>query len=520
MNILMIAAENDALPGGKVGGIGDVLRDIPPALATAGQQVHVVTPGYQKFSKLPGAEYVGNLKVLFASCMERVDIYSVPARQPREGVKLWVLEHPLFAAGGVGNIYCNDPPERPFATDATKFALYSAAVGTAILENVFGEIQQLHLHDWHASMLAVLRAFDPVYKGLKKIPCVYSIHNLALQGVRPLEGDASSLGTWFPGLNYQVELINDPHAPHCINLMRAGIKLSDKIHAVSPGYAREILLPSDKQAGFFGGEGLHEDLCATAKAGRLYGILNGCVYPEKADPKEPFQILLEHCDTEILRWIGNQDRVDSAHLIAMRRLSQWLKIPDSQDKFLLTSVGRLTDQKVRLLQQVLSDGRTAIEHCLDQLGETGLLIMIGTGGQELERFFTRIAGTYNNILFLKGYSDALAQSLYASGDLFLMPSSFEPCGISQMLSMRAGQPCLVHAVGGLNDTVQDGKNGFVFRGEGLEGQALAMVDRLQQALDTYRNRPKQWQEIGAAAGQARFLWKHAAQEYIKYLYHS
>ncbi len=519
MNILMIAAENDSLPGGKVGGIGDVLRDIPPALAAAGQQVHVVTPGYQKFSTLPGAEHIGNLKVFFASRVERVDIFSVPARQPREGVNLWILEHPLFAAGGAGNIYCDDPPERPFATDATKFALFSAAVGTAILENVFGELQQLHLHDWHASMLAVLRAFDPVYKGLKKIPSVYSIHNLALQGVRPLGGDDSSLAAWFPNLDYQVERINDPAAPHCINLMRAGINLSDKIHAVSPSYAREILLPSDKQAGFFGGEGLHQDLCRAAEEGRLYGILNGCEYPEKTGQNESFQTLLEHCENEILRWIGSRDVVDSEHFIASRRLAQWLKTPASQDKFLLTSVGRLTDQKVLLLQQVLSDGRSALEHCLDQLGDTGLLIMIGSGAHELERFITRIAGSYNNILFLKGYSDALAQSLYLSGDLFLMPSSFEPCGISQMLAMRAGQPCLVHAVGGLNDTVQDGKNGFVFQGEGLEGQALAMIDGLKQALEVYRNRPKQWQKIATAAGQARFLWKHAAQKYIEQLYH-
>lgn len=128
MKILMAAAENDAIPGGKVGGIGDVVRDIPLALAAAGHQVDVVIPAYGAFSRVPGAERAGVLRVMFLGRPETVEIFEVPAKTHSDQVTLWALEHPLFAVGGAGQIYCDDAGERPFATDASKFALFSVAV--------------------------------------------------------------------------------------------------------------------------------------------------------------------------------------------------------------------------------------------------------------------------------------------------------------------------------------------------------------------------------------------------------
>ena len=279
MRILMVAAENDALPGGKVGGIGDVVRDIPPALAAVGHQVNVVTPGYGRFTNLPGSEHCGNLPVSFGGGSTPVGLYKVLGKNPQEGVIQWILESPLFAIGGKGQIYCDDPADRPFASDASKFALFCAAVATGIRDGHFGELDVLHLHDWHAALLAVLRAYDDNFRCLQSIRTVYSIHNLALQGVRPLGSDDSSLHAWFPDLSYNRDALNDPRAPHCINPMRAGINLSDRVHAVSPTYSEEIQRPSDRAQGYFGGEGLHVDLQRAAGDGRLHGILNGCEYP-------------------------------------------------------------------------------------------------------------------------------------------------------------------------------------------------------------------------------------------------
>jgi len=523
MKILMVAAENDAIPGGKVGGIGDVVRDIPPALAAAGHQVDVVTPGYGAFSQLSGAEHVGKLQVVFSGRQQSVGIFKVPAGKPRENVTLWVFEHPLFAAGGAGKIYCDDPGDRPFATDASKFALFSVAVAQAVIDATFAAVDILHLHDWHAALVSVLRAFDPTYKALKSIHTVYTIHNLALQGVRPLADDESSLHAWFPELDYDVEQLNDPRAPHCINPMRAGINLSDKVHAVSPTYAREIQRASNPEQGYFGGEGLHGDLQRAAEEGRLHGILNGCEYPEQTKLPLSISELLLLCENEILKWIGDKPIVESAHLIASRRLAHFTSTVNSTAKiqnelFIATSVGRITDQKVLLLRQIMPDGETALDHLLNVLGDTGVFILLGSGDAELEQFLTRVGSRRQNFIFLKGYSEALSQHLYTSGDLFLMPSSCEPCGISQMLAMRAGQPCLVHSVGGLSDTVRNGKDGFAFAGNSLQEQAENMISCFNLAFQTKREEIETWQRISAAAAAARFLWSDVADETVRLLY--
>lgn len=518
MKILMVASENDALPGGKVGGIGDVLRDIPKALAQQGPQVEVVLPGYGAFSKLPGAEQIDVLEVDFAGHRQSVALYQVHQAYGQSNIVQWVMEHPLFAEGGIGNIYCDDPADRPFASDATKFSLFCAAVAKAICNGLFGQIDILHLHDWHSAMLSVLRAYEPDYKALKEIPTVYTIHNLALQGIRPLASDSSSLKVWFPKLKADLHQIIDPRYPNCINPMRSAINLSDKVHVVSSSYAREILRPSNPEQGYFGGEGLEMDLQRAYEEGRLHGILNGCEYDYNKRPELEFTELLALMENNLLEWIGKQETVKSAHMIAMTRLNRWLKHRWETPPLLLTSVSRLTEQKASLLRRSMCDGRSSIEHLLDRLDGHGVYVMLGSGDKALEAFMTSIAAKRDNFVFLNGYSQALSEQLYANGDLFLMPSSFEPCGISQMLAMRDGQPCLVHGVGGLNDTVSHLENGFVFTGSDQCQQVESMLQCLDDTLSLLQNELQKWQAIQSAAANARFLWSDSAEQYIEKLY--
>jgi len=121
-------------------------------------------------------------------------------------------------------------------------------------------------------------------------------------------------------------------------------------------------------------------------------------------------------------------------------------------------------------------------------------------------------------LFLKGYGQSIGDLMYQLGDLFLMPSSFEPCGISQMLAMRAGQPCLVHSVGGLKDTVEHNVTGFCFTGDTLLTQAEALLVSLSEALHVKQTNPKQWQAIKSSAKNTRFGWDSVVTDYITYLY--
>jgi starch synthase len=521
MNIVMAAAENGAIEGGKVGGIGDVVRDIPLALADAGHTVQVVCPAYGLFCKRPAATLKDELSVTFAGKSEVVQVFSYTSVHTK--VKYWVLEHPIFALGGIGAIYCNDPDNRPFATDAIKFALFSAAVAEAVIQNVFSTVDVLHLHDWHAALIAVLAKYNPRYDALNSSRIVYTIHNLALQGVRPFKDDESSLAGWFPELDYSPIDIADPRADNCINPMRAGINLSDRVHAVSPSYAKEILVPSCVEKGYFGGEGLEQDLQKAALEERLHGILNGCEYPDtkaktkiRAKTKGSRAQMIQGFESQLIEWLGNKPVADSALIIALHRLTQFQARPELENAMLVTSVGRLTQQKVSLLKQILPSGKSALQELLTTLGENGLFIVLGSGDSDNQQFLTKTASRNSNFLYLQGFSEQIADALYESGDLFLMPSSFEPCGISQMVAMRAGQPCLVHSIGGLSDTVIDNKNGFSFNGNSMQEQAENMVQRFTEVLKI--RKLKKWKTIGQQAAKERFLWSNAAKQYTSLLY--
>jgi len=515
-SVLMVAAENDALLGGKVGGIGDVVRDVPVALAEQGCLVDILTPAYQIFSTIPGAEEVASFEVYFAGTFQQIRLFSVPPRNSVSGVRHWAIELPEKFYGNSSSIYFNDPPDEPFATDATKFACFCTAVSTAIVGGILSTPDIIHLHDWHSAFLLLLRECDPEFSALQDIRCVYTVHNLALQGTRPLSGHDSSLHSWFPGLDYPRIKIVDRHANQCINPMRTGINLADKVHVVSPTYANEILQPSDPDRGFVGGEGLQDDLVAAQSEDRLVGILNGCAYPDKKYRKLTRKNLATLLESEILVLINKRPEVDSSLFTAQLRVAAW----QTQKKpgILVTSVGRITDQKITILRQQLGSGKSALEALLVKLGSAGRFILLGSGDAELEQFLTDIAARYENLIFVKGYSEKLAEALYQSGNLFLMPSSFEPCGISQMLSMRAGQPCLVNSVGGLIDTVSDDINGFCFQGNSVEQQAQNLVTRFTQVVQLQLDDPKRYSAVSANAMAARFSWKNSAEQYMRELY--
>ncbi len=519
MHILMVAAENDAIPNGKVGGIGDVVRDIPIALAQQGNKVEVVIPGYQALSLTKSSRFIKKIKVKFAGHKETIKLFQTSAKQNHRAVKHWLVEHPLFAICGPGKIYCNDPPDQPFASDATKFALFCTAVAKAVELEVFGKIDVLHLHDWHSALVAMLRAFSPEYPKLQKIKTVYTIHNLALQGIRPLAGDSSSLKSWFPKLAYDPDKIIDPRYPNCVNPMRLAINLSDKVHAVSPTYAQEILQPSNPKRGYFGGEGLEQDLQKADREKRLAGILNGCEYPDKLTENCSIKALISSCKSEVRRW-HSAAKDQKSHQTVIKQIKHaqtMINRSGENEPFLLTSVGRITAQKMLILQQQIGK-MTVLEHILNVLGNKGLFILLGSGEADLEQFLDELASRNNNFIFLKGYSDKLANMLYKTGDLFLMPSSFEPCGISQMLAMRAGQPCLVHSVGGLRDTVKNNINGFSFAGNTLKKQAKNLLSAFKNAIKMKHHHPQDWKGVASAAADSRFLWSDTAVQYMQQLY--
>jgi starch synthase len=521
MHIVHMAAENDSLPNAKVGGVADVVRDIAPALADLGHLVSVVMPGYGFLHQTKGAEHMENICFSFRGTLHDAQLYRVPAKHTHPGVTQYVIHHPFLEAvharTGLHQIYVHDPDDQPFFSDGSRFACFCSAAAAALAGEAIPRADVLHLHDWHMALVALLRRYHPACAPLQAVRTVFTIHNLALQGVRPLTGSSSSLSAWFPDITWHWLDVADPRWPDACNLMACGIRLSDRVHTVSPTYAKEICQPDDLPR-FHGAQGLHAVLAHENDTGNLKGILNGCEYPED---RHPFVMEMPEmlCSFQrgIMQWSAGRQTVSSADFIACHNLSELLQ-RRKRPKMVLSSVTRLTEQKVQLMCHGQDNGMSSIARILTALGDDGVYFLLGTGHEAFERFFTRLGARFTNFIFLHGFSDQAARTLYANGDLFLMPSSFEPCGIGQMLAMRDGQPCVVHAVGGLRDTVRHEVNGFCFGGRDLDDQAQNFVETACQAIGLFKNDPGKWQQIKNNAAGARFSWQDAAQQYVEKLY--
>lgn len=521
-HILQVAAENGNLPFLKAGGQGDVVIGASYALAEAGFRVAICNPCPLPIEELRGAKHIADVPFAFGGRTETAHAYAISGTQTHQNLEEVLLCHPAFPREVPGKgypIYTDDPPQQPFATDAMKFARFTSAVAAGVESGVFGSPDAIHCHDWHAGSLPVIRRYDASCAKLRATRCVLTIHNAAMQGIRPFEGAESSFAAWFPNLlNGNRSMLADPRWPTCYNPMAAGIRLADAVHVVSPTYAEETLRPSVPDQGFYGGEGLECDLLEAKAGGRLVGILNGCDYPSlrKAVPTDCAE-LIHYLKSLVMKWAMNQEAMSTVHFLAHSRLAE-LVTEEGHARSLVTSVGRLTDQKCLLMRQPIRDGRPALCHILERLGKSSMFVLLGSGDKCYEKFFTQTSLAHENFMFLNGFSTAAANALYTLGDLFLMPSSFEPCGIAQMMAMAHGQPCVVHGVGGLKDTVQDGETGFVFTGATPEEQAENFVRTCERALRLKQDSPSAWKSLRQRAAAQRFLWADSAIEYASKLY--
>ena len=491
--------------------MGDVVRDLPAALATHGSRTTVLTPSYGKFHTMPHVTELAPVPLMYRGDTLTIRVFELPVAATL--VRTVLFEHELLAPTTPGRIYHDDGAARPYATDANKFSLFCAAAASWV-DALPTAPDAIHLHDWHAAYYLLQREFSSSAVRLKKIRTVFTIHNLAYQGQRPLRGDESSLEAWFPDMDYDAEVVSDPQADDCINPMAFAIRCADRVSTVSPTYAKEIQCPSDPARGFVGGEGLERELVAAADDGRLFGILNGCDYSVSPGRRPGWQRMITAARNTLGSWLDKEP--DSAvHKLALERLAA---LPRRRPLHVLTSIGRIVSQKIQLFLQPLADGRSALEHILENLQGHGVLLLLGSGEAVYEKQLLDIATRNSNLVYLCGYAEDFGNLMYHGGDLFLMPSSFEPCGTSQMLAMRAGQPCVVHGVGGLHDTVESSVTGFVFAGKTPAEQAAAFVDAVERALRLRHDHPNRWQALQKRAAAQRFDWASSARQYIEQLY--
>ena len=393
-----------------------------------------------------------------------------------DGVTYYFVDNEFYFAG--------DKPYNNIYEDVEKFAFFSKAVLEALPVIDFAP-DVIHCNDWQTGLLPVflktVYGSDNFYAGIKT---VFTIHNMKFQGRWKIKEVADVTGLPEHIFNSgELEFYGEA------NYLKGGIVYADEVTTVSPTYADEICTPE-------GGEGL--DGLMLERRRHLRGIVNGIDY-EVFNPMK---------DTYLDKHFSVRDL--SGKVVNKRQLQEKYGLTVDKDVMLIGIVSRLTNQK----------GFDLVEYVMEEMLSTMNVqfIVQGTGEQQYEEMFNYFHGRYPQKLGVYiGYSEENAHEIYAGCDAFLMPSLFEPCGLSQLMSMRYGTLPIVRETGGLKDTVVP-YNEYENTGDGFsfaDYNAHDMLHVIKYALDVFENHKDRWQEMVQRAMRHDFSWKASAREYEK-----
>lgn len=475
LSILMVAAE--MAPFAKEGGLGDAVGALAKALSSRGMDIRAVIPLYGRIDrKAWGLRMAGHPLQIPMGPLGRLECRVCEGGLPDSGVRVHFIDYPPFFSRG--GIYQEDGEGYP--DNGERFVLLSkAALELARREGWRPDV--VHVHDWHTAAIPVL--LDALYRddaALAGTASVLTLHNMLQQGVFD-KGlmDVLEIG-WDRFHVGELEFFDR------VNLLKAGIRLATVINTVSPTHAREIQLREFA----YGIEGVLRD-----RAADLMGILNGADYEEWNPETDP-------------RIAANFSAEDlSGKGLCKADLQRALVLQERPDAPLLGMVSRLVGQKgIDLLAEVLP-------RILDLDVQVALL---GSGEPWAHAFFEELARQRPGRFACRiGYDETLSHRIFAGADFFLMPSRFEPCGLTQMYAMRYGTLPVVRATGGLNDTVEnfDEKTlegtGFTFH----DATSSALYGTIRWAIRTYSTRPEALEKPIRRAMAKRFSWQEAAERY-------
>jgi len=472
LKILFLAAE--AVPFAKVGGLADVAGSLPKAIRALGHDVRLMIPRYGTIhSNQFHLEKVG-------------EPFPIPVGPGEEHVHLirsaidegTAKEMPVYLIWNEQYFSSRDRVYG-FEDDAQRFTVFGRA-SLAALHLLEWKPDVIHANDWHTgpvpTWLSTTGRKDPFYRG---IATLFTIHNLAYQGI------TGRLILTFAQMEHVKHL--PVEQPGTVNWMAQGIVHADLINTVSKRYAQEILTPE---------MGMGLDPLLRERRERLFGVLNGIDYETwdpATDPNIPHRFDAKTLD----RRVANKTA-----------LQQQARLPVRPEVPLVGMVTRLDQVK----------GLDLMEPVLNWLLEgTAQFILLGTGEPQYHEMLERVQARFPDRMhaFLK-FDDVLARRIYAGADIFLMPSSVEPCGLGQMIAMRYGCVPVVRATGGLADTVTDHTathghgTGFTF----TDNTPEACRDALARALDAFQNK-KVWRRLQQRGMRMDFSWSASAQEYVK-----
>ena len=468
--VLFVASE--CVPFVKTGGLADVVGSLPKYLDKEQFDVRVMLP---KYMMIPD-HFKQNMqyKTHFYMELNWRSQYVGVLESVVDGITFYFIDNEFYFSGmkPYGNIY----------EDIEKFTFFSRACLSALPVIDFRP-DIIHCHDWQTGLVPVY-LHDSFQGGefFRGIKTIMTIHNLKFQGVwdKKTIKNITGLGDYYFAPD-KLEAYGDA------NYLKGGIVYADYVTTVSDSYANEIRMP-------FYGEGL--DGLMNAKANRLVGIVNGIDYNEYNPETDPF--IVQHYNAKNFR----KEKVKNKCA-----LQEELGLEVNDKKFMIGIVSRLTDQK----------GFDLIDYVIEEIcAEDTQLVVLGTGEEKYEHLFRHFAWKYSNRVSANiFYSNERSHRIYAACDAFLMPSLFEPCGLSQLMSLRYGTVPIVRETGGLRDTVQP-YNQYEGTGTGFgfcNYNAHEMLGTVRYAKDVYHNHRREWNKIIDRGMAADFSWSASARKY-------
>ena len=489
MSLVFVGSE--CAPWAKTGGLGDVMQALPKAMAARGHRVMVIMPRYGN-RDYEGADYTGrNGKFNVFGQIHEVGYHKLH----KDGVDWVFVDHPTYAHMGK-DIYAGGREEQQFrcamlckaALEAPWIVPYGKKG-----ENPLGEESLVFVaNDWHTALLPFyLQAHYRDHGKYAYARSAFVLHNMAHQGRGPLD---ERYNLEIPEHYLEQFRFYDPVGGEHMNLMKVGLEFTQKIIAVSRGYAWETQTPE-------GGWGLHEIM--QRQESKLHGVVNGIDLSEWSPEVDHF---LEKKDGYANYSIKNFRAGKRACKLALQKE---LGLPQDPDAPVLGFIGRLDYQK----------GVDLIRDSFPWLMEQGVqLVLLGSGREDLETDLRNMENQApGQCKAWVGFSVAMAHRMTAGCDILLMPSRFEPCGLNQLYAMRYGTIPVVHAVGGLRDTVEpfdpfaDGGSGTGWRFDSVDGEQFRSA--VYNAVDTFRNYRESFEGIQMRGMEQDLSWGNAAHHY-------
>ena len=478
MQVLFLASEVDGLI--KTGGLADIAKVLPVELQKKGIDVTLMMPCYPQVKKQLHPEQVHVELTLHLG--SRHYLYKV-YQMELDGVRIYAIDYPAY--------FERDRPyddgQHGYHDNGERFAFFSLAALQATQMLGF-QPDILHCNDWHTALAPFfLKTILADNRFFARTRSVLTVHNGAYQG----NCDINSIPFAHAFSHFTEEGMYDSY-DH-FNFLKCGVLYADAINAVSPSYAHELLTP-------LGGHYMAHIFQRREDA--LCGILNGCDYEAWDSSTDPH--LPSH--------FSAQDLTGKAE--CKRFLQHQLNLPERDDVPLFAMVSRFTEQKgFSLLVPALAD---FLE------GHDVQVAIIGSGDQEVCDALQRLADHFPEKMGLFiGYSDALSHQAQGGADFFMMPSIFEPCGLTQMYSLAYGSLPIVREVGGLKDTVIGYHNDNIEQANGLSflyPNAESMYTALHDAAKLYRDTPEKYRQAQQNAMATHFSWEHSCNEYLAMYY--